>query len=162
MPDAYSRYSLWSSNFCISLYNIRISILILYLNNKWENRNHRKFKTTEKVWENHIRALLFCSLLEIYPTCVRINQKFRFKSHSLQTFPLVNSHGDPNVVIESFQHNLISKIEIGHQPRSEKTCWHFEAMVQQQRRKSLKKVPPCQNIPKIIKIAIGVLYIDSI
>ena len=74
----------------------------------------RKFEATEKVWENHIRALLFCSLLEIYPTCVRINQKFRFKSHSLQTFPLVNSHDDQNVVIEPFQHQLISRVKIGH------------------------------------------------
>ena len=86
----------------------------------------RKFEATEKVWENHIRALLFCSLLEIYPTWVRINQKFRFKSHSLQTFPLVNSHDDQNVVIEPFQHQLISKVKIGRQPRS--LCVHTCAM----------------------------------
>ena len=50
------------------------------------------------------------TLLEIDPTCVRINQKFRFKSHSLHTFPiLVNSHSDQNVVIESVQRQLISK-----------------------------------------------------
>ena len=68
----------------------------------------------------------FCSLLEIYPTCFRINQKFHFKSHSLQTFPLVNSHDDQNVVIEPFQHQLISKVKIGHQPRS--LCVHTCAM----------------------------------
>ena len=57
---------------------------------------------------------IFWTLLEIDPTCVRINQKFRFKSHSLHTFPLVNSHSDQKVVIKSFQHQLISRIEIGH------------------------------------------------
>ena len=42
---------------------------------------------------------IFCTLLEIDPTCVRINQKFCFKSHSLH--PLENSQGDQNVVISN-------------------------------------------------------------
>ena len=105
------------------LFRLVVDHKILWIFNPFPLRfHHRKFEATEKVWENHIRALLFCSLLEIYPTCVRINQKFRFKSHSLQTFPLVNSHDDQNVVIEPFQHQLISRVKIGHQPRS--LCVH--------------------------------------